>query len=78
MRLATGATHARDTREKAPVFIRVGLTQEAAPSPLSFGVGRDFRDFIYQKPALDRGIHKRDAEKNSHPRRPLRQFQSRE
>lgn len=55
MRLATGATHARDTREKAPVFIRAGLTQEAAPSPLSFGAA-DFRDFIYQKPALDRGF----------------------
>jgi len=36
MRLATGATHERDTREKAPVFLRRGLTQEAAPLPLSF------------------------------------------
>ena len=55
MRLATEGTHARDTREKAPVFIPCVLTQEAAPSPLSFGAA-DFRDFIYQKPAFDRGF----------------------
>lgn len=31
MRLATGATHARDTREKAPVFIRAPPTGAADP-----------------------------------------------
>ena len=54
MRLATGGTHAHDTpRKGAGLYSRV-LTQEAAP-PLSFGAA-DFRDFIYQKPALDRGF----------------------
>lgn len=59
MRLATGATHARDTREKAPVFIRAVLRKEplaVAARRRRFLSNSDFRDFIYQKPALDRGF----------------------
>lgn len=77
MRLATGATHARDTREKAPVFIRAVLRKKPLRSPpLSFGTA-DFRDFIYyQKPALDRGFISAEETRKRTPR-PLRQFHDR-
>lgn len=63
MRLATGATHERDTREKAPVFLRRGLTQEAAPSPLSFE-RRLISATSFIRNARS-GIHISDAEKIS-------------
>jgi len=64
MRLATGATHARDTREKAPVFIRAVLRKKPLRRRFLSARPISATSFI-RNPRSIKDSYKRDAEKNS-------------